>query len=390
MRHNKGFSLVSLVIALGLVSIAGVLAIQYQLRQSRARLAQTWIEAQAREMDQIVAAVRTWTNTPGNTAAWVNDARTQISCDSLINSGLLPAAFGRDGVQCRSPFGTTYTMSGIKNFADLNVPQGRVRAIIYVSGTPPHSPGILRRAGIPNTGAGIQSIAMRVSGALADRKVPAGWILAGSTVATGVGRAWTKALGNWLGGAPSQATAVAFVGFPDLDATYVVQNPLPPFSSCRVIADFCAQTYDWGGCQLNYATVPNTCSSNEVQVKLFDACYPQPMEFVRGIGATVTGGYEESRTSPGRTQSECEQYRAAACFGNSDPSCPDQKYQECVGNPGSDVLGFTTISLNNERQLSTACVFANDTYSGQGPSAFLTTHTQSARQKNARICCTPF
>ena len=96
MRHIKGFSLLGTVIALSLITIGGIFAIQYQLRQAKAQIAQTWIETQAREMDQVVAAVRTWTNVPANVASWTNDTRTGIACSSLTTAGALPTAFGRD------------------------------------------------------------------------------------------------------------------------------------------------------------------------------------------------------------------------------------------------------------------------------------------------------
>ncbi|MBK8284185.1 MAG: hypothetical protein IPK97_04540 [Ahniella sp.] len=244
MHQIKGFSLVSLVIALGLISIAGTFAVQLQLRESKARVGALWIDAQAREMDQVAAAVRTWTNVPANVASWTNDTRTGIACSSLTTAGVLPASFGRDSVACKGPFGTIYTIVGIKNSADTTVPVGRVRVVIYLTGT--HTAGILRRAGIPNNASDIQGIAMRTATQLAERKVPAGWLTAGNTTATGVGRAWTKALNLWINPAPTQASAVALVGFPDLEGTVGGGGPSganPLYSRCESLQTTVARTY---------------------------------------------------------------------------------------------------------------------------------------------------
>lgn len=333
MRHHKGFSLVSLVIALGLVSIAGVLAIQYQLRQSRARLAQTWIEAQAREMDQIVAAVRTWTNTPSNVASWANDTRTSIDCNTLITAGLLPTAFGRDGTVCKSPFGTVYTINGIKNFSDTTLAQGRVRTIIFATGPAPnpYSVGALRRIGVPNTTAGIQGIAMRTAVLLAERKVPAGWLSAGSTTATGAGRAWTKALANWLGTAPAQATAVALIGFPDIGGT---SEPLPLPRNCtagEIVRGFCSGN---PLCLNNgQAWIPPVCPVGKQKVAEFPHCLiDNTFQYNSGMGSSIILGIQDFTTGDiGRF--DCDTY-ATQFAPEPTPADPspvwDTHYAACI------------------------------------------------------------
>lgn len=390
MRNQKGFSLLGTVIALGLITIAGIMAVQYQLRQARAQVAKTWIEAQAREMDQIAVAVRTWTNVPQNVASWTNDTRTGIACSTLVSAGLLPTAFGRDSVACKGPFGTIYTVFAIKNSADTTVPTGRVRAVIYLTGT--HTPGILRRAGIPNNASDIQGIAMRTATQLAERKVPAGWLTAGNTTATGVGRAWSKALNLWINPAPTQASAVALVGFPDLDTGGgggpSDTNPL--YSQCRIVADHCGRTYPWGGCEVGYATTPMSCGTQEVEVKVMDACNAAPMEFIQGLNATLTAGEYESAVSPGRSYADCEAFAAAACVGNPDTNCTGIKVQECTLTGSTDVTTIATISLNNERQLSTFCGFRDDHFAGTGASAALVTQSYGVQRKSARVCCTRF
>lgn len=344
MRRAKGFSLVSLVIALGLVSVAGVLAIQYQLRQSRAKLAQTWIDAQAREMDQIVAAVRTWTNSPANTSSWANDTRTAISCDTLIAAGLLPTAFGRDGTICKSPFGTIYTISAIKNLSDTNVPQGRVRTVIYVAsgGQNLHWPGILRRAGIPNTSSGIQGLAMRIASTLAERKIPVGWLAAGGTTATGVGRAWTKSLGNWLGTPPNQATAVALVGFPDVGGT---EEPQPQPRNCtggEIVRGFCSGN---PLCQPGGSgwTAP-TCPSGKTKVGEFPHCMSNSVfQYNTGLGSSLILGIREVDLGQARDRIDCAEFAA-----EYNPDANSAEYQSLIEDctDDRDIAYETTIYVD--------------------------------------------
>ncbi|AVP99155.1 hypothetical protein C7S18_19150 [Ahniella affigens] len=344
MRHIKGFSLVSLVIALGLVSIAGVLAIQYQLRQSRARLAQTWIEAQAREMDQIVAAVRTWTNTPSNVASWANDTRTGIGCDTLINAGLLPTAFGRDGTLCKSPFGTVYTINGIKNFADTTLAQGRVRAIIFATGPAPnpYSTGALRRIGIPNTSNGIQGIAMRTAITLAERKIPAGWLPAGGTTATGAGRAWTKALANWLGTAPPQATAVALVGFPDIGGTLEPTGPTRTCTNGEIVRGLCSGNLL---CQAGGAGwTPPTCPAGKVKVAEFPHCLASNVfQYNTGLGSSLILGTREIDLGQSRSYQDC-----AAFAAEYNPDANSAEYQSYLDDckDDRDIQYETTIYVD--------------------------------------------
>lgn len=133
-----------------------------------------------------------------------------------------------------------------------------------------------------------------------------------------------------------------------------------------------------------------SCGAQEVEVKVMDACNAAPMEFIRGLNATLTAGEYENAVSPGRSYADCEAFATAACLGNPDENCPRIKIQECTLTASSDVTTIATISLNNERQLSTFCGFRDDHFSGTGASATLVTQSYGVQRKNARVCCTRF
>jgi len=353
MSRTKGFSLLSLVIALGLVSIAGTFAVQWQLRAAKARVGDSWIDAQAREMDQVVAAVRTWTQVPANVASWTNDTRTGIACASLINAGLLPAAFGRDGVQCKGPFGTIYTIVGIRNNADATVPVGRVRSVVYQTGT--HTPGLLRRAGIAEGATDIQGIAMRTALQLADRKVASGWLPAGNTTATGVGRAWSKALNLWINPAPTQASAVALVGFPDLDGTIGGTTPTAAnnCTSGEIVRGFCSGN---PLCLNNgQGWVTPTCPSGKRKIAEFPHCKQDGVfQYNSGLGSSVILGTEAIRTGDRRSEPECASY--ATQFGASTDPAYVAAYEDCRDD--FDTNTETTIHVDGP-QPSNFCGFVD-------------------------------
>ncbi len=346
MHQIKGFSLVSLVIALGLISIAGTFAVQLQLREGKTRIGELWVDAQAREMDQVAAAVRTWTNVPANVASWSNDTRTGIPCSSLTTAGLLPTAFGRDSVPCKGPFGTVYTIVGIKNAADTTVPVGRVRTVIYLSGT--HTAGLLRRAGVANNASEIQGIAMRTATKLADRKVAAGWLSGGNTTATGVGRAWTKALNLWINPAPAQASALALVGFPDLDGSVGSTGPNAT-NTCtggEIVRGFCS------GNQLclngGQGWVNPTCPVGKRKVAEFPHCKQDAVfQFNSGLGSSLILGTRTLENGETRAASDC---RAYASQFSSDPADPvfAAAISECLGDRGT--ITETTIYVDGPHE----------------------------------------
>ncbi|AVQ00307.1 hypothetical protein C7S18_23710 (plasmid) [Ahniella affigens] len=306
MNAQKGFSLVAFALLLGLVTIAGVAGVQLQLRESRAKLAQSWIDAQARELEQIAVAVRTWTSAPTNVASWPNDTRVGIACTSLTSAGLLPASFGRDTVPCKGPFGTTYTMIGIKNAADTTVPVGRVRIVIYQTGQP--GAGLLKRAGITNDTAGMTGIAMRTALALSERKIPAGWVVPGNATATGVGRAWTKPLANWITPAPTYAGAVALVGFPDLGG--ILDTTASSADRCtagEIVRGFCSGN---PLCLNNgQGWVPPVCPSGKSKVGEFPHCKTNDVfQYNSGLGSSLILGNVTFDLGQGRGDSECASY----------------------------------------------------------------------------------
>lgn len=353
MNRNKGFSLLSLVVALGLLTITGAFAVQLQLREAKSRIAATWIDAQAREIDQIAAAVRVWTNSPANVASWSADTRTPIPCTNLTNAGLLPAAFGRDGVSCKSPFGTIYTIVGIRNASDTTIPVGRVRSVIYASGS--HHPTLLKRAGIPNQPADLQGLAMRTAHHLAERKVPAGWLSAGNTTATGVGHAWAKALSAWINPAPAQASVVALVGFPDLDGSIGITTPANS-SRCtggEIVRGFCSGN---PLCLNNgQGWVAPACPPGKTKVGEFPHCKTNEVfQYNSGLGSSLILGNVTFDQGQGRSDTECATY--ARQFGpvgseeytNAREACKadrTQRYETTIYVDGPQPNNFCGLTL---------------------------------------------
>jgi hypothetical protein len=255
------------------------------------------------EFEQLMRASRNYVEATQST--WAANSVNVITIPNLIAAGQLPTAWGtRTTGTDRTPLGNVWRIVAIRNATGAG-------SRIVVSETGAANGDNLEDIGLLANGQNVMSIKSRVASQLAARKIAAGTIPGGGTVATGAGaNAWTKDVSAFFSGAtPTQPVVAGFMGFTDLD---LVLDPNPNNAS------------RWGDCPIAEATQGSyglpagngTCPAGTTEVGSWPACPPGGAAVVYAVGfQAVTAGLPvaEYRGALGTTCTEASNWRVPPC-----------------------------------------------------------------------------
>lgn len=283
--RQSGFSMIELTIVIAIMLVMLGIGIQWYLTIGQKQEMETLISVEARELQQLKAAVITYVKIDANVATWTVDRPIPIAIDQLSAAGLLPTEFARRrGNTGESPFGQAYAIVAIKNgTSDTTQPNGRIRAVVYETPVAPLA-SRLDRTATANTSSGLtglkQTIALLASTSYTTNS---GVMAIGSSVATGSFSSWTKNLSAWITTAPMTPIVAIPVGFTDIDPTVCIGpncNTGGPtadntiYENCHVATATCppGATYENqdGECKDAFGNpmvpISPTCSGGKIEV----------------------------------------------------------------------------------------------------------------------------
>lgn len=236
-----------------------------------------------------------------------------------------------------SPWGPNYAIAAIKESITVNGTAKEVaRAVIFETGASLLSR--LKRAGYEDTAEAKLGLKRTVAvKAVANHKLLAGFVPAGSFTSTGSLSAFTKVLTPWIGPtAPTEAIAVVLIGFPDLETDGGGGGPVPPLgnaSACRVRPAFQAP--------FTNVYTNGTCQSGETLLRTFPHCATEGAIFgVTEIGSSVTVGRRSLESTVSIPQNQIDE-----CIGFYDDITCNGAYSTITTNyRNSQVNGLVTIN----------------------------------------------
>ena len=309
-KYRTGFALLELLVAITLFGIfSGVIISQMMTRNNQIRQTQT-VNLQAQELKTLADSVRKYASL--NRTTWVPGARNEYGIGEIAAASLIAPDFatrwGSGGVVGTTYLGQRYRVvsivaSAADAAADPTVKAGTVRSVVYQIEAP--SEFATTRFRLVRTPSSFysyhSSVATDVKG------VPAATVRQGEVIARAPFGGYSKDVTAWLGGRAAQSSAVALVGFPDLESN---GNELggggPRFTNCRTVRAS-------SNCPLGNNAFCNamtlqgyeqpSCPVGLTEAKRIPPCHTQYITTdVPGVGSLTIG--DEFAVLPAKTQ-EC-------------------------------------------------------------------------------------
>ena len=397
-RAQKGFFLLSAMIALILISLGLAVAIQYTKEASRQKASEQLIGNMAREHALIFDALGSYI--PDQQDTWTANTPVNISVPALVGAGLLPTRFGNYDNVSGVGFYTPKFSDGSAIVIRAQIDNDDVPTAV-ISSNNTYSKAALGKSGFVTTTVAqkhqaTRGFSTRVKTLLGEQYQVVGGILTENTdTASQLPGGATKIITAYISGTADHTRPVSFWGFEDLypggSGGGPGNNNDTQYESCQISTPNVQYNIAPGSGGRWFVTTPHTCPASTVQLRSFPACQTSGFIALPEAGTSITFGTRDLvPLAIGDGSPSCDTNPVTG-----DPNCTGKQdeatwVQVFIGNALQDeVLCDYDLWYNrfptNSATFSQSGVFGGrlTRYSGEGVQLTGTTASETL------VCCVP-